>query len=144
LFGGHLGGAAIGIACYQALGEAPWVYALAQALALAFMLILEWMGRRSEFVAFATLDSAAGTKSPPDRRARLFGVDESAERGEKPRPYGTTSAVSVRRRGRYGQVLLQSLSTLALAGNRRQLFVFDNITETLHSAASRFYPLRER
>jgi CBS-domain-containing membrane protein len=38
LFGGHLGGAAIGIACYQIFGDAPWVYALAQALALAFML----------------------------------------------------------------------------------------------------------
>ena len=38
LFGGHLGGAAIGIACYHALGDAPWVYGLAQGLALAFML----------------------------------------------------------------------------------------------------------
>lgn len=38
LFGGHLGGAAIGIACYQAFGDAPWVYAFAEALALVFML----------------------------------------------------------------------------------------------------------
>jgi len=39
LFGGHLGGAAIGIACYQLFGDALWVYALAQALALGFMLL---------------------------------------------------------------------------------------------------------
>ncbi|GAB4175727.1 MAG: hypothetical protein Fur0039_18450 [Rhodocyclaceae bacterium] len=39
LFGGHLGCAAIGIACYQAFGDALWVYALAQVLALWYMLI---------------------------------------------------------------------------------------------------------
>ncbi len=39
LFGGHLGGAFIGIGCYQVLGDALWVYALAQALALSFMLL---------------------------------------------------------------------------------------------------------
>ena len=39
LFGGHLGGAVIGIACYQLCGDALWVYALAQALALGFMLV---------------------------------------------------------------------------------------------------------
>src|SRR5574340_734117 len=39
LFGGHLGGAFIGIACYHAFGDALWVYALAQVLALSFMLI---------------------------------------------------------------------------------------------------------
>ncbi len=39
LFGGHLGGALIGIACYQWWGDALWVYALAQSLALAFMLL---------------------------------------------------------------------------------------------------------
>jgi CBS-domain-containing membrane protein len=39
LFGGHLGGALIGIACYQSFGEALWVYALAVALALCFMLV---------------------------------------------------------------------------------------------------------
>lgn len=38
LFGGHLGCAAIGIAAYQGLGDALWVYALAQALALVYML----------------------------------------------------------------------------------------------------------
>lgn len=43
LFGGHLGGALIGIACYQFFGEAIWVYALAQALALAFMLLTRTM-----------------------------------------------------------------------------------------------------
>lgn len=39
LLGGHLGGAAIGIACYQAWGDALAVYALATLLALAFMLL---------------------------------------------------------------------------------------------------------
>jgi CBS-domain-containing membrane protein len=39
LFGGHLGGALIGIACYQLLGDSLWVYALAQVLALWFMLL---------------------------------------------------------------------------------------------------------
>lgn len=38
LLAGHLGGAAIGIACYQLFGDALWVYALAQALGLAYML----------------------------------------------------------------------------------------------------------
>lgn len=41
LFGGHLGGALIGIACYQFFGEALWVYALAQVLTLAFMLLTQ-------------------------------------------------------------------------------------------------------
>lgn len=39
LFGGHLGGAAIGIACYQWLGDGLWVYALAQVLTLSYMLL---------------------------------------------------------------------------------------------------------
>ena len=39
LFLGHLGTALIGIACYQTCGDALWVYALAQALALVFMLL---------------------------------------------------------------------------------------------------------
>jgi len=39
LFGGHLGGAAIGIACYHILGDAAWVYAVAQGLALGVMLL---------------------------------------------------------------------------------------------------------
>jgi CBS-domain-containing membrane protein len=39
LFGGHLGGALIGIACYQWLGDALATYMLALALTLAFMLI---------------------------------------------------------------------------------------------------------
>jgi len=39
LFGGHLGGALIGITCYQWFGDALWVYALAQVLALWYMLI---------------------------------------------------------------------------------------------------------
>ncbi len=39
LFGGHIGGALIGVACYQALGESLGVYVLALALALCFMLL---------------------------------------------------------------------------------------------------------
>src|SRR5512147_2063554 len=39
LFGGHLGGAFIGIACYQCFGEALWVYGLAQVLTLGYMLL---------------------------------------------------------------------------------------------------------
>jgi len=39
LFGGHLGGALIGIGCFQFFGGALWVYALAQALTLGFMLL---------------------------------------------------------------------------------------------------------
>jgi CBS-domain-containing membrane protein len=39
LFGGHLGGALIGIACYQFFGDALWVYVLAQVLALWYMLL---------------------------------------------------------------------------------------------------------
>lgn len=43
LVGGHLGTAAIGIACFQYFGDALWVYALAQSLALGYMLILRTM-----------------------------------------------------------------------------------------------------
>jgi CBS-domain-containing membrane protein len=39
LFGGHLGGALIGICCYKVCGDVLWVYALAQALTLGFMLL---------------------------------------------------------------------------------------------------------
>lgn len=39
LFGGHLGGALIGILCYRAFGDAVWVYALAVVLTLIFMLV---------------------------------------------------------------------------------------------------------
>lgn len=39
LLGGHLGGALIGIGCYQAFGDSLPVYALATSLALAFMLL---------------------------------------------------------------------------------------------------------
>lgn len=39
LLGGHLGAAAIGIFCSQMFGDALWVYALAQTLTLAFMLL---------------------------------------------------------------------------------------------------------
>lgn len=39
LIGGHVGGAFIGIVCFQCFGDALWVYALAQSLALAYMLL---------------------------------------------------------------------------------------------------------
>jgi len=39
LFGGHLGAAVAGIACYQIFGDALWVYVLASVLAMAFMLV---------------------------------------------------------------------------------------------------------
>lgn len=39
LFGGHLGSALVGILCYQAFGDALWVYVLAQSLALGLMLV---------------------------------------------------------------------------------------------------------
>ena len=39
LFGGHLGGALVGVVCYQTFGESMWVYALALALGLALMLL---------------------------------------------------------------------------------------------------------
>lgn len=39
LFGGHLVGATIGTACYQAFGDSIGVYVLAQAMALAAMLL---------------------------------------------------------------------------------------------------------
>lgn len=39
LFGGHLGAAIIGIAFYQIWGDALWVYALAQATVLVYMLV---------------------------------------------------------------------------------------------------------
>lgn len=39
LLGGHLGGALVGIACYQLLGDSPWVYALGAALTLCGMLL---------------------------------------------------------------------------------------------------------
>lgn len=39
ILGGHLGGAAIGIMCYQFLGDAHWVYALALVLTLWYMLL---------------------------------------------------------------------------------------------------------
>ena len=39
LFGGHLIGATVGIACFQWWGDALWVYALSQAVALVAMLV---------------------------------------------------------------------------------------------------------
>jgi CBS-domain-containing membrane protein len=39
LFGGHLGGASIGVLCSQAFGDALWVYMLAVVLTLVFMLV---------------------------------------------------------------------------------------------------------
>lgn len=39
LFGGHLGGAVIGIACYQAFGDGLWVSVMAVVLTMAFMVL---------------------------------------------------------------------------------------------------------
>ena len=39
LFGGHLGGALVGIMCYQMFGDLLWVYVLALVCALALMLL---------------------------------------------------------------------------------------------------------
>ena len=39
LFGGHIGGALIGVVCYQFFGDAVWVYVLAVVLTLVFMLV---------------------------------------------------------------------------------------------------------
>lgn len=39
LFGGHLGTALIGIACFQLFGDALWVYGLSEVLALWYMLL---------------------------------------------------------------------------------------------------------
>lgn len=39
LIGGHVGGAFIGITCYQCFGDALWVYGLAQSLTLGYMLL---------------------------------------------------------------------------------------------------------
>lgn len=39
LVGGHLGGAVIGVLCYQALGDALWVSVLAVVITLVFMLV---------------------------------------------------------------------------------------------------------
>lgn len=39
LFGGHLGGALIGIICFQSFGDALWVYVLAVVLTAIFMLV---------------------------------------------------------------------------------------------------------
>lgn len=39
LFGGHVGGALIGVVCYQCFGDALWVYALSQLLTVGFMLL---------------------------------------------------------------------------------------------------------
>jgi CBS-domain-containing membrane protein len=39
LFGGHLGGALVGVACYQLFGDVFWVYVLALVSSLALMLL---------------------------------------------------------------------------------------------------------
>ena len=39
LLGGHLGGALIGVLCFQFLGDATWVYLVAIVLTLLFMLL---------------------------------------------------------------------------------------------------------
>ena len=39
LFGGHIGGALIGVLCSQFFGDAPWVYLVALVVTLIFMLL---------------------------------------------------------------------------------------------------------
>jgi len=39
LFGGHIGGAVIGVLCLQLFGDALWVYVVALVLTLVFMLV---------------------------------------------------------------------------------------------------------
>ena len=39
MFGGHLGGALIGIVCFQLFGDGTWVYIVAIVLTLVFMLL---------------------------------------------------------------------------------------------------------
>jgi CBS-domain-containing membrane protein len=39
VFGGHLGGALIGIVCFQLFGDGTWVYIVAIVLTLVFMLL---------------------------------------------------------------------------------------------------------
>ena len=39
LFGGHLGGAIIGVLCLHLFGDAPWVYVVALVATLVFMLV---------------------------------------------------------------------------------------------------------
>src|SRR5512135_1855952 len=39
LFGGHLGGAIIGILCFQVLGDALWVSVIAVVLTMTFMIV---------------------------------------------------------------------------------------------------------
>jgi len=39
LFGGHVGGALVGILCFNVFGDAPWVYVTALVLTLVFMLV---------------------------------------------------------------------------------------------------------
>ena len=39
LFGGHVGGALVGVFCYQLFGDAVWVYVLALVLTLLLMLV---------------------------------------------------------------------------------------------------------
>lgn len=43
LFGGHIGCALIGIICYHFFGDTLWVYALAEALALCYVLMAKTM-----------------------------------------------------------------------------------------------------
>src|SRR6185503_1412285 len=43
LFGGHFGGALIGIACYQLFGDALWVYVVAQVVTLIYMMLTQTM-----------------------------------------------------------------------------------------------------
>ncbi|WP_151637899.1 HPP family protein [Noviherbaspirillum aerium] len=60
LFGGHLGVALIGILCYQLLGDAPWVYALAQVIGLWYMLLTRTVHPPAGANAMIMIHSHAG------------------------------------------------------------------------------------
>jgi CBS-domain-containing membrane protein len=60
LFGGHLGGALIGFACYQLFGDALWVYVLAQVLALWTMLLTRTVHPPAGANAFIMISAHAG------------------------------------------------------------------------------------
>ena len=60
LFGGHLGGALIGILCYQLFGDALWVFAVALGLSIALMMITRTIHPPGGFNALFMVQHHAG------------------------------------------------------------------------------------
>jgi CBS-domain-containing membrane protein len=60
LFGGHLGSALIGILCFQSFGDALWVYVLAMALALIYMLATKTVHPPAGVTPFIMIHDHAG------------------------------------------------------------------------------------